>query len=918
MPANVIDTLQLDIIVNTKNSGQSVRTLTNNLEKLYKFLDGIQNKDFNEVSKSVTKLTNTLKPLFSFLSESNIAGAGRAISSLNSFLKNLDKNIDSIDSDKLAKKFSEMATAIDPFLSKINSAQESLVALNGVMGGAKTLTKTTTSKANTNILGGNLGRTLNFGSIVAKLYFLRNITKQLGQDLAKVVQYGIDYEETLNLWQTAMRGNISQARVFTSEMTKAYGISSATLMNYQSTFKNMLAALGNISETTAYGLSEALTQMALDFSSLYNVSVESAMTKFQAVLSGQVRPIRTAGYDITEQTLFQLYQQLGGTKTVRQLNQTEKQLLRILAVYKQMERSGATGDLAKTITSSANQIRIMQEQSKEFATWVGVAFNTILEKSGILVEINAWLYAGVALAKQFAIEMGYAEKDYSIDMDFENIENANKEADELQGKLLGFDKFQVLQSAGTEDAGVEEVLLRSLEAYQGLLDSAGNPAFERSLEILKMIGLELDENGNIVGGFDKVKERVTEIAKGLGGMLTFIGIMTKPWLVLVGAIEYAYWTNQDFSASVDRVFSLISSTGLSVMGAFVDLFTELAPILLVVVEITANTIDLLNELGLLEPAILLVVSALLAWKAVKITTEIIKIYQAISPLLPQLTSLIAKFDLAKAAAAGMATLGFLVALDAGQKLFSSWDDMSGLERAIEIFKLLAGAAMVAAVAVGVFHTSWSVGVAAGAITAGVASLVGYMQSVKSQADSIEFHSRGGRATKGSLFIAGEAGPELVTKTSGGNSTIMNMSQLEEAVRLGFIGGIKSSEFRSFADETTELLNGIYFAISPLIFGVSKLRKVLGFANGGFAYKGSLFYAGEAGPEFVTQTSGGGSTIMNMRQLEDAVARGFIRGFAATDNGYEDNDTTEVYVDGQRLFDIMRGTAKRNGYDFVRV
>ena len=178
-----------------------------------------------------------------------------------------------------------------------------------------------------------LKRTLNLANMIGQLYFIRNITKQIGQELAKIVQYGMDYEETLNLWQTAMRGNIAQARIFTSELTKAYGISEATLMTHQATFKNMLSALGNINEDTAYVVSEAMTQMALDFASLYNTSVESAMTKFQAVLAGQVRPIRTAGYDITENTIFQLYQSLGGTKTVRQLNQTEKQLLRILAVY---------------------------------------------------------------------------------------------------------------------------------------------------------------------------------------------------------------------------------------------------------------------------------------------------------------------------------------------------------------------------------------------------------------------------------------------------------------------------------------------------------------------------------------------------------------------------------------------------------
>ena len=163
----------------------------------------------------------------------------------------------------------------------------------------------------------------------------------------------------------------------------------------------------------------------------------------------------------------------------------------------------------------------------------------------------------------------------------------------------------------------------------------------------------------------------------------------------------------------------------------------------------------------------------------------------------------------------------------------NWSDMSSLERASTILKIVAGAAFLAASAIAAFHTSWSVGVAAGAIAVGLAAIVASMATASAAAKdmqkNIEAHADGGRATKGALF-----------------------------------------------------------------------------------------YAGEAGPEIVTQTSGGGSTIMNMKQLEDAVARGFIRGFAATDNGYEDNGTTEVYVDGQRLFNIMQNTAKRNGYAFVKL
>lgn len=844
MAENVIDTLKLDIIVNTKQNGQSITTLRNSLEKLYKFLNGVKDQDFSKISNDIAKIGGRLTPLVNAIN--SLDGQGlKNLTSLGTRLQTLNKRMGEIDAEAMARKFDQMTKAVTPFIDKVMSAQEALVALNNVMGGAKTLTKTATPKAtttttpkattNTNILGGKLGKSLNFGSMVAKLYFVRNITKQLGQNLAKVVQYGIEYEETLNLWQVAMRGNISQARTFVSEMRNAYGIASATLMNYQATFKNMLSALDGLNEDVAYGLSEALTGMALDYASLYNTSIESAMTKFQAVLAGQVRPIRSeSGYDITEQTLFQLYQSLGGQKSVRQLDQMEKRLLRILAVYKQMQGT-ATGDLAKTITSSANQLRVMKEQSQEFATWIGVAFNTMLEKSGILVEINAYLYALSALAEQFAISLGYVEKDYSIKEPIDEantaLDGANEKVDELQGKLLGFDKFQVLSTGNVDNGNVDLAaeITKAIQEYERIINDAENPAFKRSLELLQAWGLELDENGKIVGGFDNVKEKVTDIAKSIGGLITFIGLMTKPWLVLVGAIEYAYWTNEEFRDSMNNLLTTLGSTGLKVFQTLGEIFIDIAPVLAEIVEGFAGIIGWLDEMELLDDVIWLVVGALMAWKTVNIVKSIKDTYTLLQPMITKLQGLATQFTLTQAAAAGMALYGFMVAADAAKNLFTSWDDMSGFEKAIEIFKILAGAALVAAAAVAVFHTSWSVGVAAGAIAAGIAVAYGAIEAVKAKQSELEYH-----------------------------------------------------------------------------------------ANGGLATKGSLFYAGEAGPELVTQTSGGGSTIMNMKQLEDAVARGFIRGFAATDNGYENDDTTEVYVDGQRLFNIMRNTAKRNGYDFVRV
>ena len=816
MAENVIDTLKLDIIVNTKQNGQSITTLRKSLEKLYKFLNGVKDQDFSKISNDIAKIGGRLTPLVNAIN--SLDGQGlKNLTSLGTRLKTLNKRMGEIDAKAMAHKFDQMTQAITPFIDKVMSAQEALVALNNVMGGAKTLTKTATPKAtttttpkattNTNILGGNLGKSLNLGSMIAKLYFVRNITKQLGQDLAKVVQYGIDYQETLNLWQNAMRGNISQARVFTNEMTKAYGISSETLMNYQATFKNMLGALGNISETTAYGLSEALTQMALDFSSLYNVSVESAMTKFQAVLSGQVRPIRTAGYDITEQTLFQLYQQLGGTKTVRQLNQTEKQLLRILAVYKQMENSSALEDLNNTIESSANQLRMMNEQSKEFATWNGIGFDTLLQKSGILIGINSALYVATELAKSFAYSLGYAENDWGVEF-ADGVAEGEKEVENLKKSLLGFDKFQVLQSASGTDDGtdVTQSLLDYIKNYQKIYEGVENPAVSKATKFHEALGGKLvdvkNESGEVVGQIWQFPPALTETIKLIGSFvaalatLGLIALEKKLWAVIKG------FTGLGSAMTLLRVGGL----GLLIYGL-------------------TNLISKWDELSvgmkIVYGAITLLGAAMIFFSSTTLKKQLVT-----ALLTAQLN--FGNLGLAITAVTAQ-TLGFAAAIGLAFAVFSNWEYMNGMQKIVSVLGVLTVALLSAAIAFGTFHSAWSLGLAVVGIVAGIVAVTAAINSAKANIDSMEIPK---------------------------------------------------------------------------------------YANGGSPSKGSLFWANEDGPELVASTRGGGSAVMNMKQLEDAVARGMIRGAAATQGS--GGQQISVNVSGRSLFSIFVDEARSNGYELVKV
>jgi uncharacterized membrane protein YeaQ/YmgE (transglycosylase-associated protein family) len=193
------------------------------------------------------------------------------------------------------------------------------------------------------------------------------------------------------------------------------------------------------------------------------VKIPQAMQKFQAVLSGQVRPIRSiSGYDITENTIFDMYAGAGGEKTMRQLSQIEKRLLRIVAVFDQMSATGATGDMAKTIESASNQARIMNEQFKETLTWTGQTILIWMDSIGVFKYINAVLITMKNIMKAIAIEFGYTEKNF-LDGLVTGAEDAEESIDNLQGKLLSFDKFEALNSKDSNILGIDQTVLDLLE-----------------------------------------------------------------------------------------------------------------------------------------------------------------------------------------------------------------------------------------------------------------------------------------------------------------------------------------------------------------------------------------------------------------------------------------------------------------------
>ena len=716
---NEIDSLSLDISVNSPKSNLSkIDNLNKKLDALADVIYDFPTVTFDKIRQKFVAFENAINTL---------TLNNKSLSGFTSRIRTLNNNISQMDFSVMETKFDQMTSAISPFISKATEAQDALVALNGVVNGSSKITQPKTQKKKKNTNDNSLFK-------IAKLSGTLILARKLGRVVSKIAQEGANYTETLNLWETAMGNNLGIANKFVDKMNEAYGVSEKTLMNAQATFKNMLGSLGQISDETAYRLSEGVTQMALDYASLYNQTFAQAMTKFQAALAGQVRPIRSvSGFDITENTLYQLYQSLGGEKTMRQLSRTEKQLLSIYAIFEQMEASGTIGDLEKTMESFANQSRVASEAFQEIIQYSGILITNWIEQSGLLVQLNGYLLFFGDILKGLAESTGAIKHfDDPFASTTEGALEASKATDELNGKLAGFDKFQSLSSSEQNSLGIDEKLLTALSSYDSILENTSMEAREIA-NALKESSKLFDENGV----FDKEAwDDLTDSIKNFG---IAIAVLIAPNVIgsLVGIIK---GFNVEAALITGTIFAILEA-----VKAFKD-----------------------GEYGITILATAIGVVLLGAFLKLK------------------LTAMGAKVDLRKFySTVGLLTVGITVLVSGISKFISSWDDMGNVQKAVGIFAALAGSLTAVAIAFHATH-NWAKAIGIGALVAGGALMV---------TSALPKFADGGLPDKGSLFIAGEAGAELVTNMGGGQSGVMNMEQLEDAVARGMVIGLSSVDMR---------------------------------------------------------------------------------------------------------------------------
>lgn len=586
--------------------------LVSSLDKAIRAIKEVGKINLRKTYEQFNSLTRIIDPFISKIE--------RAAPSLKKFSNALDLGkVEKIDLRRTYEQFNSLTRIVDPFISKIEKAAPSLEkfsnaldlgkvnaqmsvaearirAINLAADKKEVLDNIKIEKANLLLektkskvkqLGNQTTRTRNIFSKLfdlGKLYYFWNMSKRIAQSVANMLVSGVDFEETLNKFQVSMDEYYSQAIKFVNSLTYAFNLSTESIMNYQATFKNMLDAIGGLESGTSYKLSETLTRMAIDYASLFNVSIDKAMQQFQSTLSGQIRSIRTtAGYDVSEASIFKIYQDLGGTKTMRQLDQLEKRLLRIIAVQQQMENTGAVDDFQKTINKTAQQMKQLSEVFKEVGMWLGMLAKVYLSRFVEMALASAItvreMLKALNIAKGFKYEAaGQGGLFGAIE---ESAEEASEAVENLKSDLLGFDSLNVL-GATSSSASISsdyDLLIKQIKDYKSGLDNVKNTANEISEKILTWLGYTkdisfyIDEDGNKIEQISwKLKDGNTNLEK-IKSTLETIGIIVGGWIVSK-KVSDLYSAIKGIAGKLSLSLGKIILIGL-IVGGIVKKFKEL-------------------------------------------------------------------------------------------------------------------------------------------------------------------------------------------------------------------------------------------------------------------------------------------------------------------------------------------------------
>lgn len=670
----------------------------------------------------------------------------------------------------------------------------------------------------------------NFVKRVKSLTYTIALAKKLASVVNSLVQESGTWIENLNLFAVTFgESNYRDALEWATNYADKLGIANNEIIRMTGYFKQLSTAIGITGEQGTQ-LSQILTQLGYDFGSFYNISFGSAFEKLQAgIFSGQVRTLRTLGIDVSQASVQNLLDTSSALNkfnaSATQLTQTQKVLARTILTMQ--AGTNAFGDLARSMDTLQNRVRILQASFDNLKLALGDLLSEFARKFiayGIaIVQVITEIVRAIAPLKR---ELTYDIGDTAFTEMAEDAEEAEQSINQLP-----FDKWQSLTSGDNEQVNLTEalnqLLQEQIEKYQTIssqfsgideeveniknkmLDFIFPDRTEESLgevniklklifaTLSAIIGLGIGAKivsvvtnvtkltstvsqlsllfkaSSILGfsdGLKYVNMELNSTGTAMSGIIKLLNVIKSHPIIMIigiviGLLTYLYTSNEAFRESINNLFKSLEPL-LSLLGSFLSMI-----------------LDIIGEA--LEPVIKLL--AFILTNIVKqITFSISSIVLALVPLAFMLELIIKLVQSVVTLISDLLTFNWGAIGKNQEKIWSSWKSVDFAKGAWGNFK---------------------------------SSFTGMFSG----------YATGGIPAKSELFYMNENGvPEALINTGGRETNVINMDQLAEGMRRGFVQAIYETGLNDKANITIRLDGNINDsalarAIFPALKAESKRR-----------------------------------------------------------------------------------------------
>ena len=368
-----------------------------------------------------------------------------------------------------------------------------------------------------------------------------------------------DYVEALNLFEVSMDDASDAALEYAQRVQDLMGIDIQDWLEAQGSFNQLLEGYG-LAEDKAAQMSKQLTQLGYDLSSLWNVDVDTAMKRLQSGMSGQIKGLKAWGINLSVAQLRETALAHGIELSTAKMTEAQKATLRYITLME--KTTNVQGDLARTLITPANALRIFEQQVTQARRALGNIVSVVAVK--VIPVFQAFISIITKAAQALANFLGYElpDIDYSgisagasaADDMADGLSNAADAAKKLKSYTMGFDELNVINP----DSGDSGSATHMGGGY------ASDFGFDPSKYEYDFLGGAIKSSEELEQKLKKVLDVVLAIATGIAAWK--IGsIFTKDLSTLAGVALAAAGAVLTLSGAFDAWTDGLNSSNLTTM-----------------------------------------------------------------------------------------------------------------------------------------------------------------------------------------------------------------------------------------------------------------------------------------------------------------------------------------------------------------